>query len=160
MINLIEVKKYLCSALGLEPDSTRGDIENTIYNILWRRSRADYDNESYQRCVCSILEDLLLQYSDDSPNLILPEYAHILGDTYYTYRFLIDEHGRSESGISTSVGIFNAVCSEIGITQICLRLTRNYSSSSQYLDKTIKCLRNLGWRPVDYQKGLILKLEE
>ena len=160
MINLLEVKKYLCCVLGLGPDPTRTEIDDTIYNILWRRYRSESGYTSYQRCVCSILEDLLYTYTDDSQNLILPEYAHVLEDTYYTYRFLIDEHGRSESGISTSVGVFNSVCGEIGITQICLRLTRNCSSSSQYLDKTIKCLKNLGWRPVDYQKGLILKLEE
>ena len=159
MVNLFEVRKYLCEEIGLKVDAKYDDIRSRIYDINWDRGSS---YTTYQRCVASILNDLI----DDCFNLeskywIDPENAHTLEKTYCTYRYILDENGRSEVGVTSSVETFNKTCSEIGINKLHLSLSRNWSNSANFLDKVIRVLRNSGWIPKDYQNNaLILEKEE
>jgi hypothetical protein len=162
MVNLFEVRKYLCEEIGLMVDAKYDDIRKRAYDIIWRRSSSSYYTNPRSVCVASILYDLIDgYYSLEDKNWIDPEKAHTLEETYYIYRYILDENGRSEAGMTSSVETFNKICSEIGINKIHLRLSGNWSNSANFLDKVIRVLRNSGWIPKDYQnKALILEKEE
>ena len=158
MVNLFEVRKYLCEEIGLTVDAKYDEIRKRAYEIIWDRSYA-----TKQRCVASILYDLLgcYYFSLEDKNWIDPEKAHTLEKTYYIYRYILDENGRGESGMTSSAETFNKICSEIGINKIHLSLSRNWSNSANFLDKVVRVLRNSGWIPKDYRdRALILEREE
>jgi hypothetical protein len=162
MVNLFEVRKYLCEEIGLRVDAKYDDIRKRTYDIIWGRSSSSYTTNQRGVCVASILGDLInSDPSLDGKNWIDPEKAHTLERTYYIYRYILDENGRSEAGMTSSVETFNKICSEIGVNEIHLSLTRNWSNSANFLDKVVRVLRNSGWIPKDYQnKALILEKEE
>jgi len=160
MVNLFEVRKYLCEEIGLRVDAKYDDIRRRTSDIIWGRSGPSYTTN--QRCIASILYDLIDDYySLEDKNWIDPGKAHTLEKTYYIYRYILDENGRSESGMTTSVETFDKICSEIGVNKIHLSLSRNWSNSANFLDKVVRVLRNSGWIPRDYQnRALILEKEE
>jgi len=157
MVNLFEVRKYLCEEIGLMVDAKYDDIRKRAYEIIWDRSYA-----TKQRCAAGILYDLIDDYYDlEDKNWIDPEKAHTLKRTYYIYRYILDENGRNEAGMTSSVETFNKICSEIGVNRIHLSLSRNWSNSANFLDKVVRVLRNSGWIPKDYRdRALILEKEE
>jgi len=159
MVNLFEVRKYLCEEIGLKVDAKYEDMRIISNEIIWDRSSS---YTTYQRCAASILKDLIEDYYNlEDKNWIDPGKAHTLENTLHTYRYILDENGRSEVGMASSVETFDKICSEIGINEIHLRLSKNWSNSANFLDKVIRVLRNSGWIPRDYQnKALILGKEE
>ena len=115
MVNLFEVRKYLCEEIGLLGDSKYEDIRMITNEVIWDRSSS---YTTYQRCAASILKDLIDDhYNLEDKNWIDPGKAHILENTLYTYRYILDENGRSEVGMASSVETFDKICSEIGINE-------------------------------------------
>jgi hypothetical protein len=159
MVNLFEVRKYLCEEIGLRVDAKNEDIRREVSDIIWGR-RDGYS--TYQKCVASILYDMVdIYYKIEDISWTDPKKAHTLERSYYVYRYLLDENGRSESGMSISAETFSKICSEIGINKLRLKLYGNWSNSANFLDKVVRVLRNSGWIPKDYQdKNLILEKEE
>ena len=161
MVNQFEVKRYLCEELGLTGDALDRDIRKRINDIIWCKDSDSFNTR--KRCVACILLDMInsFGYDKDGSGWVDPENAHTIKGTYFVYRYLLDENGRSEAGITLSAETLSKICLEVGINKICLGLSGNWSNSANFMDKAIRSLRNSGWIPRDYQdRALVLILEK
>lgn len=146
MVNLFELKKSILEKIGSghTVDEEHGKLRSYASTIVWDR----YEKYSqYEKCMASILMDILDYCRRDEEKILMdPSNKNLLPFTYWSYRFIIDENGRTIAGAELSAQIFTKTCLELGIDTLYMGISGNWSSSSVMLEKVVCGLGKCEWK--------------
>lgn len=160
MVNLFELKKSILEKIGSghTVDEEYVKLRSYVHSIVWDR---DEKYSQYEKCMASILMDVLDYCRKDEKILMDSSNKNLLPYTYWSYHFIIDENGRTIAGAELSAQIFTKTCLELGINTLYMGISGNWSSSSVMLEKVICGLGKCEWKLTGLKdKKLVLEINK
>jgi hypothetical protein len=161
MVNLFELKKSILEKIGSghTVDEEYGKLRSYVSTIVWDK----YEKCSqYEKCMASILMDVLDYCRRDEEKMLMdPSNKNLLPYTFWSYRFIIDENGRTIAGAELSAQVFTKTCLELGIDTLYMGISGNWSSSCVMLEKVICGLGKCEWKLTGLKdKKLVLEINK
>jgi len=148
MANTVEVLTQIEKSLKIDPCLDGREKNNQISSIMWE---SDKSRDSKDTLLASLYRDI------DSYG-IDPDEGDMLRNSFYTYRYFLESHGRYRSGVRLAIEDFNDVSLGLGINRIALPYRGSWSSSLNFFGMVLDGFSSIGWNVDKLEIGrMILK---